>query len=209
LLGPITGHLARGGGIVGDTFAHHLSVNSDPAFASDGHAIQTQLDAWLAIAQVPFVVESEFGHAFESNQVKDGTFIDKGAINLVNFELGGDLATPGSQWAIADLQVLDLHKLPLFPLQPFPERITQRFDFVHVPVLVPTSELGQSKDQDNQSALQHESSVSSSSATLSRHRWLVKKWGKLFMVGIHKIEEWQGSFSCGIVTACGKIILVG
>jgi hypothetical protein len=52
-----------------------------------------------------------------------------------------------------------LHKFPLFPLQPFPERITQRFDFVHVPVLVPTSELGQSEDQQNQNALQHNLSL--------------------------------------------------
>jgi hypothetical protein len=51
--------------------------------------------------------------------------------------------------------------------------------------------LGQSENESkqNQSALQHESSVSSSSATLSRHHWLVKKWGRIFRVGVHIIEE--------------------
>jgi hypothetical protein len=160
LPGPITGHLARGG-IVGDVTANQLSIDSDSAFASDSHAVQTQLDTWLPITKMPFIVQAEFGHTLESNQVVGGSFENEGAVGLMNFEFGGDLATPGSQGAVTDLQVLDLHKLSLFPFQPFPERITQRLDFVYVPVLVPTSELGQSENQNNQSVLQHRLSFGS------------------------------------------------
>jgi hypothetical protein len=38
---------------------------------------------------------------------------------------------------------------------------------------------------------------------------LVKKWGRIFRIVVHIIEEWQGGSSCGIVTAYGKTILVG
>ena len=133
------------GGIVGNIFTHQLAVNGDPAFASDGHAVQSESNAWLDGSQVFRVVESTFGSTFEPNQVIGGSFENKGAVGLTNSKFGGDLATPGSQRAVTDLDVLDLDKFPLLPLQPLPERITQRLDLVHVPVLVPTSELGQSE----------------------------------------------------------------
>jgi hypothetical protein len=67
-----------------------------------------------------------------------------------------------------------LNKLPLFSLQPLPERITQRFDFVQVPVLVSTSELGQDENQQNQSMLQHH--LSFGSLTLPPDRKVVNQY---------------------------------
>lgn len=68
--------LGQGGGIVGNIFAHKLAINGNPAFASDGHAVQTESNAWLDRSQESFVVQAGFGHPFEAHQVIDGAFED-------------------------------------------------------------------------------------------------------------------------------------
>ena len=146
--------LGLGREMIWHAFADQLSINNDPTFASDGHPIQSEPYTWLARGEMSGVVQSIFRETLKPDQVIDGAFEDEGAVGLMSLNIESDLAAPSSQGAVTDLQVFDLHKLPLFPLQPFPERITQRFDFVHVPVLVPTSELGQPEDQQNQNTLQ-------------------------------------------------------
>ena len=154
LPGPTTGHLARGG-IVWNIFAHKLAIYSDPAFATDSHAVQTEPNTWLNGGQEPFVVQIGFGHTLKSDQVVHRTLEDKVTIGLTNVDLSGDSATPGRQGSVTDLQILDMNKVPLLPFQPLSQRIAKSFDFVHVPVLVSTADLNQDQNQQYQNSLQH------------------------------------------------------
>ena len=133
---PDNGAFSQGGCIIGDAFAHHLSINGNPACASDCHAVQAEPNAWLDGSQESFVVQTGFWHAFESNEIIDRAFEDEVAVGLPNFNIGGDSTAPGSEGPISDLQVLDLNKLPLFLFEPFSQRGTEGFDFVRIPVLV-------------------------------------------------------------------------
>ena len=119
----------------------------------------------------------------------------------MNFNVGFNAVIPGGEWATAELKVLDLEKVSLPRFQLPPTLVIHENGIVgSTPLFNTASDLAQSENQNNQSVLQHESSVNSSLTTLSRHRWLVKKCGRVLRVGIHIIEEWQGSSSCGIVT---------
>jgi hypothetical protein len=158
-------------GVIGrHAFADERSINGDPAFASDGHAIQSQSDSWIAgTIEKSLIVQTSLGIPFESHQVVDGAFEDKSAIGLSNFQINGDLPSPGREGAITDLQVFDVNEVPLFSFQPLSERITQGLDFVHVPVLVPTSNLNQSENQQDHSTLQHNLSFGTQTLPLDRN----------------------------------------
>jgi hypothetical protein len=153
--------LGQGRGIVWDTVAHHLSVNGDPAFTSNGHAVQAQSDSGIGNAmQGPLVIQVSFRHAFEPDQVVDGTLEDEVAIGLTNFDLDGNSAAPRSNRTSADLQILDLNKVPLFPFQPLPQRFAEGFDFVLVSVFASAGELSEdSESQYDRSLFQHSDSL--------------------------------------------------
>jgi hypothetical protein len=153
-------------------------INGDLSLASDSHPIQSELNTALSQQETSASGTSvvDENSSFQANVYPDGPMISDGTVNVANLNVGFDLSTPGGERAATDFEFLNLKKFPLESLQFLPDLFGQRNRIVGSASLFnAASSLGQSEDQQNQRALQHESSVSSSSATLSRHRWLVKK----------------------------------
>jgi hypothetical protein len=175
--------IAAGSGTATDQFW----ADRDAAFATDGHAIEPQINSRLVYEIQHEAIREIVGQkAVESEVSNKGTFVNGGSIvGIPNLNLGLHSTPPGGNGSISDLEVLDLQKLSLLSLQPgtdlfqIPE--IQRIEVL--PIVDVAAPLGQSKDQQNQNLLQHESSVNSSLATLSRHCWLVKKRGRIYMQG--------------------------
>jgi hypothetical protein len=179
-------------------------LNGDETFASDGHAVKAEPNTILSEREPSTLGTSvvDPNISFQANVHPDGTAINDSTISVPHFNIGFDFSTPGSDGATADLEFLDRQEIAFESFQFLPDFSGQRNGVVGPSSFFDaTSRLGQDEDQQNQTSLQHESSVNSSSATLSRHRWLVKKCGRIFRIGVNIIEEWQGGFSCGIVTA--------
>jgi hypothetical protein len=116
---------------------------------------------------------------------------DRAAIHISNDDISRDFPSPGSNGTSTNLEVLKFENLSLQPLKLLPGLVveTQRSESSLFLLGGGATDWRQDKYEQNQSALQHESSVNSSSATLSRHCWLVKEWGRIFRVGVHIIEE--------------------
>jgi hypothetical protein len=94
-----TNSLAFGLGreMIWHAFADQLSINNDPTFASDSHAIQSEPYTWLARGEMSGVVQSIFGETLEPDQVIDGAFEDEGAVGLMNLNIESDLAAPAAK----------------------------------------------------------------------------------------------------------------
>jgi len=155
-----------------------LGLNGNAPFTSNSHAIQAQPDTGLTDGESASVFGSIVNEyrSMEATVDEHRSTIGDRPIGIADFNVSADLSAPGVEGTIAKLNVFNAKKLSLVLLQPLPGLIGQRNGIVELPSLFNTAAgLGQSEKQQNQSALQHESSVNSSSATLSRHRWLVKK----------------------------------
>jgi hypothetical protein len=153
---------SSGIGISLHSSADQAAINGDASLASDGHAIEAYQYSGL-VTQMPFVVDTRFGHTLEASVGEGKPFIDQGAIGVSDFEVSGDLASPSSNGAITNLDVFELQQLPLdaFPLlSPFVGHGNYLVGPLPFSVLVPTSELGQSENQQSQSALEHGPPVS-------------------------------------------------
>jgi hypothetical protein len=103
--------------------AHEFSVNGDPTFTPDGHAVEPQLDAGLLVRQHELVLQVRGEQALESDIGDNGTFVDHRAIGVADFDIGLQTAAPGSNGASADVQILDLEKVPLLPFESRPNFI--------------------------------------------------------------------------------------
>jgi hypothetical protein len=137
---------------------HHTAIDGDTSLASDSHAVQAQPDAFLYGSQKAFVVDTSLGQAGESPDGENRASINKRAVHVSDFEISGDPSIPGGNRASTNFEVFDLQELSLFGFEALPGAIRELDDFVGplpFPVLVPTPELGQGEDQQNQNALQH------------------------------------------------------
>jgi hypothetical protein len=155
-----------------------FALNGNASFASDRHSVNAKPNAGLTEGESASVLGSVVNEnrSMEAAVNEHGSMVGDSPIGIADFDVSSDLSAPGSERAIAELDILNAERLSLISLQLLPGLIVQQNGLVGVPPLFDAaSGLGQSEDQQNQSALQHESSVNSSSATLSRHCWLVKK----------------------------------
>jgi hypothetical protein len=162
-------------------------LNSDASLTSDRHTIDTEPDARLFKRESTSFLASVVNEniAMKTNVDKHGSTIGDRPIGIADFNVSADLPVPGGEGTIAEFDVLNAERLSLVSLQPLPGLVGQRNGLVGVPPLFDAaSGLGEGQNQDNHSTLQHESSVNSSSATLSRHRWLVKKCGRIYRVRV-------------------------
>jgi hypothetical protein len=150
-----------------------IGLNGNTSLAANRHAIDSQPNTGLAEGESASVLGSIVNENRTSEAAVDEhrSAIGDRAIGVADFDVSSDLPAPGGERAIAELDVFNAKKLSLISLQLLPGLIGQQNGLVGVPSLFDAaSELGKGEGKQNQNALQHESSVSSSSATLSRHR---------------------------------------
>jgi hypothetical protein len=171
---------------LGSGLSHSASiadqVGSDgyTSLSTYGHAIQPQDDSLLLQGQNTTLIHVVMNKDIAlHSEIADGrASIDGLAIprSITDFNICGDFPTQGSDGAVTDLEILKLEELSLQSFETLPRFAREFKRFIEPCFFAGVAPvLGHSKDQQNQNALQHESSVNSSSATLSRHRWLVKK----------------------------------
>jgi hypothetical protein len=163
------------------------------------------MDSPLAKREQSGIITVEPNCADESNIGQNISSIENRAISIVSFDSRADLSTPRGYGSISDLDIFQFQQLSLLRLNTV-SSFADQFDWLEiVDPFLHFREQGASGQgdagHDYHESLHNESSVNSSSATLSRHRWLVKKCGRILRVEAHIIEEWQGDSSCGIVTA--------
>jgi len=155
-----------------------LGSYGNPSFSPDGHAIKTQYESALlgegessTFSQI-IVNHDTARHASIS---VGWSAIGDSAIGVSNFNISRDLASPGSNRAISDLEVLKLQELSLQPFNTFPALRREGDGFKDSSTFVGgTAGLGQSEGQQNQSALQY--SLSFGSLTLPSDRKSVNQY---------------------------------
>jgi hypothetical protein len=118
----------------------------------------------LAVTQHEAVGQVSGEQVLEANIGDNGIFINGGSIvGIPNLDLGFQPTSPGGNGSVSDLEVFDLQKLSLFSLQPGTNlfQIPNLQRVAVLPLVNVTAPLGQSKDQQNQSTLQHNLSFGS------------------------------------------------
>ena len=157
------------------TSTDQLWANRDAAFTADSHTVEAELDSGLAIAtkiQHEAVVQVRGQESFESEISDNGAFVNGGSIvGIPNLDLGFQPTSPGSNGSVSNLEVFDLQRLSLLPLQPGTNLFqVPELQWVQVlPIVNVTAPLGQSEDQQNQRALQHNLSFGSHTLPLDRN----------------------------------------
>jgi hypothetical protein len=139
----------------------------------NGHTVQSELNPRIVSAEQVSASDIilDTGNVGEPNVGVDGTFMRQGAVGVSNSYIGGETSSPSSNGFSANVDILNLQQIPLLSLEPLTTTFVQSHSLEGPNVLsVVTASLGESENQDNHSTLQRESSMSSSSATLSRHR---------------------------------------
>jgi hypothetical protein len=154
-------------------------LNGDPSLTSDGHTIQTSEKASLVQGEGTSLVEVVVNHntTDQSEIGKSGSVVDGATIPVSDIDLSRNLASPGGDGTSTNLQLFDFDVLTL---QPFPAISGFRGEasgLIETNLFITfagTRGLAQSKDQQNQSALQH--SPSFGSLTLPPDRKAVNQY---------------------------------
>jgi hypothetical protein len=159
-------------------FTDQLRMDDDPSLTSDSHTVQAQHEASLPGGQhtiLGYAIVNEHV-SFHSEIADGGAAIDGLAIpiSIADFDVRRDLASQGSDGTITDLEVLKLEGLSLQPFQALPFFGSEGDGFIRPRLFAGvTPGLGQSDNQNNQRALQH--NLSFGSQTLPPDRKSVKR----------------------------------
>jgi len=147
-------------------FTDQIGMDGDPSFTTNSHTVQAQLDASLLGGQhamLSYAIVDEHG-SFHSEIDDGGGAIDRLAIpiSIADFDLHRHLASQSSDGAITDLEVLKWEELSLQPFQVLPFFRSEGDGFIRPRLFAGgTPELAQSKNQQDQNALQYGPTVSS------------------------------------------------
>ena len=105
---------ASGRGVLIQIGADLTGVDDHPSAAAAGHTIHTVSDAKLGAYQEPFLVDTQ-GRIFESGVKKDGPFKNKSSVGISNHQVSLDLSIPSGNWAIPNLEILELEEFAFNP----------------------------------------------------------------------------------------------
>ena len=112
------------GGVGATLSTDQVWGDGNPPFATNGHSVDTEHDTDLLQGQqtafLDVVVERNGTH--HSPIEERGAFVDGSAIPEADIEIGGNFATPNSEWAIPNFdffQLKDLASRPFGALQVF------------------------------------------------------------------------------------------
>ncbi|MDH5639643.1 MAG: putative Ig domain-containing protein, partial [Nitrospira sp.] len=143
-------------------FANQFGLNSYPSLSPDSHAIETQYESALfGESDCPILSQIIVNHdaALHAGIGIGGALVGEGAVGISNFDLSRDLATPCSNGAISDLEILQFQELALQPFHAFTALRLDRNGLEHSSTFVSgTSSLGQRENQQSQGGVSHASS---------------------------------------------------
>jgi hypothetical protein len=149
-------------------------VNSYSSLTSNSHSVQPEMDSPLAKGEQSGIIAVEPNCADESNIGENISSIENRAISIVSFDSRADLSTPRGDGAVSDLDLFQFQQLSLLRLNTV-SSFADQFNWLEI--IDPFLYFGEQgarvegdAGHDQQESIQHESSVNSSSATLSRHR---------------------------------------
>jgi hypothetical protein len=148
------------------TQTDQASVNSEPSFATNSHAVQAQLDTLIGHSDQGTATDviRDASNVPESNVGIHGTFIDQGTVGVANAQIGGETSSPRRDGTSADFDFLDLQQFSLLSFDPLPLPCIQGIPFKGrnvSPISDITSNLSQGENQNDQSTLQHNLSFGS------------------------------------------------
>ncbi len=113
---------------------NELGLNGNAPLASDRHAIDSQPDTGLVGKPTALFGGIDNKNAApEANIIIDGSTIGDSAIGVADFDVSSDLPVPGSERAIAELNVFNAKKLSLVSLQPLPGLVGQQNGLIGSP----------------------------------------------------------------------------
>ena len=140
--------------------ANQPGGDSDPSLPTDGHAVYTGEKTSFVQGEGPSLVDVIVNHD-TTNQPeigKSGSVIDGSSVPVLDFDLSRNLAAPGGNGTITDLQLLDLDEVSLdrFPRLPgFRGEASGPIEANFLVGFGVAPDLAQKKNHQNQNALQH------------------------------------------------------
>ncbi|MBI3807623.1 MAG: hypothetical protein HY281_08965 [Nitrospirae bacterium] len=160
--------------------AHQTGVNDDFSLATDSHSIQAKIEPQLLNGKQVEISIMYKDTPDESVVGENLSPVSNRPISVTNLDDSTDLSTiPAGNGAGSDFDILKFQEVSF---QSFDMLSLATSQFDRLEIIDPFLHLGEQgasvqgdAGQNYQKSLHHESSVNSSSATLSRHRWLVKK----------------------------------
>jgi hypothetical protein len=155
--------------------------DGDPSLTSDGHAVYTGEKTSFAQGEGPSLVDVIVNHdtTNQSEIGKSGSVVDGSTIPVSDIDVSRDLASPGGNGTITDLQLLDLDELALQPFPSFSGFRGEASGLIEANFFIAlgrATDLAQSENQNNQNALQH--GYSFGSLTLPSDRKSVNRYTK-------------------------------
>jgi hypothetical protein len=114
---------------------NELGLNGNAPLAANRHAIDSQPDTGLTEGESAGFLSSVVNESrtTEATVNEHGSVIGDRAIGVADFDVSSDLSTPGSERAIAELNIFNAKKLSLMLLQPLPGLIGQQNGLVGIP----------------------------------------------------------------------------
>jgi len=142
--------------------ADEFSLNDNAPFTSDSHTVNSRQNASLSEGEKTGFRDSVVNEngSTETTVNEHRTAIDDSTIGVTDFNISADLSAPSGKRATAEFEVLNFEKLSFVPFMQLPPVLGHGNQIVESsPLFNAAPGLGQSENQDDQSALQHSLSL--------------------------------------------------